>query len=101
MVKDDQVYEFVRGAALDAFLVLVHTGQMSRQIVAEYYQSLLRCRRPPDLTLSFLTWRDQPARDQGRSERPISLRQWQEIQALLSPKILTSYSLPGYYRTIP
>jgi hypothetical protein len=42
LVEDEQVYEFVRGAAVDTFFVLAHTGQMPRQEVVAYYQHLFR-----------------------------------------------------------
>src|SRR5664279_367382 len=40
LVESDEVNEFVRSAALDAFLVLEHTGQMPRAEVVEYFRSL-------------------------------------------------------------
>jgi len=40
MVEDDNVNEYVRTAALDAFLVLVDSGQMLREDVVSYYRSL-------------------------------------------------------------
>ena len=40
LVESDEVNEYVRSTALDAFLVLEHTGQMSRAEVVEYFRSL-------------------------------------------------------------
>jgi hypothetical protein len=40
LVESEQVNEFVRSAALDAFLVLEHTDQMPRDTVVEYFRSL-------------------------------------------------------------
>jgi hypothetical protein len=40
LVESDEVNEYVRSAALDAFLVLEHTGQMPRAEVIEYFRSL-------------------------------------------------------------
>ncbi len=40
LVESEAVNEFVRSAALDAFLVLEHTGQMPRAEVVEYFRSL-------------------------------------------------------------
>ena len=40
LVESEQVNEFVRSAALDAFVVLEHTGQMPREAVVEYFRSL-------------------------------------------------------------
>jgi hypothetical protein len=40
LVESDEVNEYVRSAALDAFLVLEHTGQMPRAEVVEYFRSL-------------------------------------------------------------
>jgi len=42
LVESDAVNEFVRSAALDAFLVLEHTGQMPRAEVVEYFRSLFQ-----------------------------------------------------------
>jgi hypothetical protein len=42
LVENDNAYEFVRGAAVEAFVVLKESGQMSREEVAAYYQSLFR-----------------------------------------------------------
>jgi len=40
LVGSDEVNEYVRSAALDAFLVLEHTGQMPRAEVVEYFRRL-------------------------------------------------------------
>ena len=40
LVESDEVNEYVRSAALDAFLVLEHTGQMPRAEVVDYFRSL-------------------------------------------------------------
>ena len=40
LVESEAVNEYVRSAALDAFLVLEHTGQMPRAEVVEYFRSL-------------------------------------------------------------
>jgi hypothetical protein len=42
LVEHDDVNEYVRGAAVEAFLVLAYTGQISREEVVRYYQSLFR-----------------------------------------------------------
>jgi len=42
LVEGEQVYGFVRGAAVDTFMVLTHTGQMPRQEVLDYYRDLFR-----------------------------------------------------------
>ena len=39
-VESDEVNECVRRAALDAFLMLEHTGQMPRAEAVEYFRSL-------------------------------------------------------------
>ena len=40
LIENKQANEYVRSAAIDAFLVLEHTGQMSRDQVIEYFRSL-------------------------------------------------------------
>ena len=40
LVEGEDVYEYVRGAAVDTFMVLTHTGQMPRQEVVDYYREL-------------------------------------------------------------
>jgi hypothetical protein len=40
LIESEEVNEYVRAAALNAFLVLEHTGQMPRAEVIEYYRSL-------------------------------------------------------------
>jgi hypothetical protein len=40
LVESEEVNEFVRSAALEAFLVLEHTGQMPRAEVIDYFRSL-------------------------------------------------------------
>ena len=42
LVEGEEVEEFVRGAAVETFLVLTHTGQITRQEVAEYFRELFR-----------------------------------------------------------
>jgi hypothetical protein len=42
LVEGEDVDEFVRGAAVDTFMVLTHTGQIPRQEVVDYYQELFR-----------------------------------------------------------
>lgn len=44
LVQNEEAYEFVRGAALEALLVLEHTGRISRQCVLEYLRSLFHGR---------------------------------------------------------
>ncbi len=46
LVENEQANEFVRSAALDALLVLEHTGQMSREAVVEYFRSLFQGKLP-------------------------------------------------------
>lgn len=40
MIESEDVYEYVREAAIDAFLVLEHSGQMPREQVVGYFQRL-------------------------------------------------------------
>lgn len=49
LVESEEIDEFVRSAAIDAFLVLVHSGQMSRGQVVGYFRSLFqgKLRRQP------------------------------------------------------
>jgi hypothetical protein len=42
LVESEEVDEYVRAAAIDAFLVLERTGQMPRAEVIEYYRSLFQ-----------------------------------------------------------
>ena len=42
LVEGEDVYEYVRGAAVDTFLVLTHTGQIPREEVVDYYRDLFR-----------------------------------------------------------
>ncbi|MGO8697919.1 MAG: DUF1186 domain-containing protein [Limisphaerales bacterium] len=42
LVEGEEVYEFVRGAAVDTFMVLTNTGQIPRQEVVDYYRELFR-----------------------------------------------------------
>ena len=42
LVEDDNANEYVRNAALYAFIVLVDSGQMSREAVVAYYRSLFQ-----------------------------------------------------------
>ena len=42
LVEGEDADEFVRGAAVDTFMVLVHTGQIPRQEVVDYYRDLFR-----------------------------------------------------------
>jgi hypothetical protein len=42
LVEGDDVYDYVRGAAVDTFMVLTHTGQIPRQEVVDYYRDLFR-----------------------------------------------------------
>jgi hypothetical protein len=42
LVEGEDVYEFVRGVAVETFMVLTHTGQMPRQEVADYCRDLFR-----------------------------------------------------------
>ena len=44
LVEDENVNEYVRSAALDAFVVLVDSGQMSREEAMAYYRSLFQGR---------------------------------------------------------
>ena len=49
LIESDEVYEFIRGAALEAFVILFHTGQISREEALEYFRSLFqeKLRREP------------------------------------------------------
>lgn len=51
LVESDAVNEYVRSAALDAFVVLENTGQMSRETVLEYFRSLFERRLLGDNSL--------------------------------------------------
>ena len=42
LVEGEDVYEYVRGAAVDTFMVLTHTGQIPREEVVNYYRDLFR-----------------------------------------------------------
>jgi hypothetical protein len=42
LVEGEEVNEWMRGAAVQSFLVLAHTGQMARAEVSSYFQSLFR-----------------------------------------------------------
>jgi hypothetical protein len=42
LVEGPDVFDFVRGSAVDTFMVLTHTGQISRQEVVDYYRDLFR-----------------------------------------------------------
>ncbi len=44
LVEDENVNDYVRSSALDAFIVLARSGQMTREEVVAYYQSLFRGR---------------------------------------------------------
>jgi hypothetical protein len=46
LIEDEAVFEYVRGAAVDAFLVLAATEQLSRQEVSDYYRTLFREKLP-------------------------------------------------------
>ena len=48
LVEDGEVNEYVRGAALEAFLVLAFTGQMPREEVAGYFKNLFQGRLKRD-----------------------------------------------------
>ena len=50
LIESDEVDEFVRGAAVETFVVLFHTGQLSREQVVGYYQELFhgRLNREPN-----------------------------------------------------
>jgi hypothetical protein len=56
LVESEQVNDFVRGAALDTFLALEHTGQMPRETALEYFRSLFkeRLQRTPSYAWSSL-----------------------------------------------
>ena len=56
LVESEQVNDYVRSAALDAFLVLENTGQMPRETVVEYFRSLFhgRLQRTPSYAWSSL-----------------------------------------------
>jgi hypothetical protein len=56
LVESEQVNEFVRSAALNAFLVLEHTGQMPRETVLDYLRSLFhgKLERTPSYAWSSL-----------------------------------------------
>ena len=42
LVEGEDLYEYVRGAAVETFLVLTHTGQIPREEVVDYYRDLFR-----------------------------------------------------------
>jgi Protein of unknown function (DUF1186) len=42
VIEDENVNEYVRNAAIDAFIVLAQLGQMSREDVVAYYRSLFQ-----------------------------------------------------------
>jgi hypothetical protein len=42
LVEGEDMYDYVRGAAVDTFMVLAHTGQIPRQEVVDYYRDLFR-----------------------------------------------------------
>jgi hypothetical protein len=42
LVEGEEVYDFVRGTAVETFMVLTHTGQIPRQEVVDYYRNLFR-----------------------------------------------------------
>jgi hypothetical protein len=42
LIEGEDVDEFVRGSAVETFMVLTHTGQMPRQEVVDYYRELFR-----------------------------------------------------------
>jgi hypothetical protein len=48
LVESDEVYDFVRWAAVETFLVLVHTGQMRREEVVDYYRELFHGKLRPE-----------------------------------------------------
>ncbi len=48
LIEDKKVDEFVRNSAIEAFLVLEHTGQMPRAQVVGYFKSLFDGRLPHD-----------------------------------------------------
>jgi Protein of unknown function (DUF1186) len=56
LVESEHINEFVRDAAIDAFLVLEHTGQMPRDKVADYFRSLFhgKLQRTPSQAWSGL-----------------------------------------------
>ncbi len=56
LIENEQINEYVRSAALDAFLVLEHTGLMPRDAVIDYFRSLFhgRLQRIPSYAWSSL-----------------------------------------------
>ena len=56
LVESEHVNEFVRDAAIDAFLVLEHTGQMTRDEVVGYFRNLFqgKLQRTPSYAWSGL-----------------------------------------------
>lgn len=46
LVEGEKVDEFVRGAAVGTFIVLAHTGQITRQEVVDYYRDLFHGKLP-------------------------------------------------------
>jgi len=42
LVESEAINEYVRDAALDAFVALAHTGQMTREAVVAYFTSLFQ-----------------------------------------------------------
>ena len=56
LVESEQVNEYVRSAALDAWVVMVHTGQLPREAVVEYFRSLFhgKLQRTPSYAWSSL-----------------------------------------------
>ena len=67
LVESEQVNDFVRSAALNAFLVLEHTGQTPRETVLEYFRSRFhgKLQRTPSYAWSSLVCAvaDLPARE--------------------------------------
>lgn len=46
LVENEQVYEFARGAAVEAFVVLSCTGQVPRETVVDYFRELFQDKLP-------------------------------------------------------
>jgi Protein of unknown function (DUF1186)/SEC-C motif len=58
LVEDDNVYAYVRSAALDAFILLVNSGQMPREEAVGYYRALFegKLTREPNHVWNMLAY---------------------------------------------
>ena len=44
LIENPDVYEYVRGSSLDALIVLMANGELSRELVVEYFSELFDCK---------------------------------------------------------